>query len=59
MLPMKIEFSVDTVAGCLNSKKLMVPGGGIEPPHPFGYQILNLARLPVPPSRHGLGGEAV
>ena len=28
--------------------------GGLEPPHPFGYQILNLARLPIPPlSRAG------
>ena len=23
--------------------------GGLEPPYPFGYQILSLARLPVPP----------
>src|SRR5438105_14735259 len=22
---------------------------GLEPPYPFGYQILSLARLPVPP----------
>src|SRR5678815_4765893 len=27
---------------------------GLEPPYPFGYQILSLARLPVPPlSRAG------
>ncbi len=30
---------------------LMVPGGGIEPPLPFGNRILNPARLPVPPPR--------
>ena len=23
--------------------------GGLEPPHPIGYEILNLARLPIPP----------
>src|SRR5687768_14845355 len=28
----------------------LVPGEGVEPTHPFGYQILSLARLPVPPS---------
>ena len=27
----------------------MVRKGGLEPPSPFGHQILNLARLPVPP----------
>ena len=27
-----------------------VPGRGLEPPQPFGHQILNLARLPIPPS---------
>lgn len=31
----------------------VVPAGGIEPPHPHGYRILNPARLPVPP-----GGRA-
>ncbi len=29
----------------------MVPGARIELAHPFGYQILSLARLPVPPPR--------
>ena len=28
----------------------MVPRRGLEPPHPFGYQHLKLARLPIPPS---------
>ena len=28
----------------------MVPGTGIEPAHPCEYQILSLARLPIPPS---------
>ena len=32
-------------------KAKVVPGGGIEPPLPFGNWILNPARLPVPPSR--------
>ena len=27
-----------------------MPGEGVEPTHPFGYQILSLARLPIPPS---------
>jgi hypothetical protein len=33
-----------------NSKMGMVPRRGLEPPHPFGYQHLKLARLPIPPS---------
>lgn len=28
-----------------------VPAEGIEPTHPCEYQILSLARLPVPPRR--------
>jgi hypothetical protein len=24
---------------------------GVEPTHPYGYQILSLARLPIPPHR--------
>jgi len=36
------------------SSRFRVPGSvvrkeGLEPPYPFGYQILSLARLPVPP----------
>ena len=27
----------------------MVPAEGVEPTHPYGYQILSLARLPIPP----------
>ncbi len=30
----------------------MVPAEGVEPTHPHGYQILSLARLPIPPRRH-------
>jgi hypothetical protein len=30
---------------------LMVPTEGVEPTHPYGYQILSLARLPIPPRR--------
>ncbi len=29
--------------------------GGLEPPIPFGNQILNLARLPIPPLSRGWG----
>src|SRR5712664_3153672 len=29
----------------------MVPMEGVEPTHPYGYQILSLARLPIPPHR--------
>jgi hypothetical protein len=31
--------------------KLLVPGGGVEPPRPEGRRILSPLRLPVPPSR--------
>ncbi len=35
-----------------NPLTLMVPAEGVEPTHPHGYQILSLARLPIPPHRH-------
>ena len=31
------------------SRRKVVRAVGIEPTHPCGYQILSLARLPVPP----------
>jgi hypothetical protein len=31
---------------------LMVPAEGVEPTHHRWYQILSLARLPIPPRRH-------
>lgn len=31
----------------------MVPGGGVEPPRPFGQQILSLPRLPISSPRQG------
>ena len=33
----------------------MVPGGGLEPPHPCGLQILSLLRLPISPSGRKAG----
>ena len=33
-------------------ENLLVPMEGVEPTHPYGYQILSLARLPIPPHRH-------
>ena len=27
----------------------MVPGGGLEPPRPYGQRILSPLRLPIPP----------
>jgi hypothetical protein len=30
---------------------VMVPMEGVEPTHSFEYQILSLARLPIPPHR--------
>ncbi len=29
----------------------LVPTRGLEPPRPFGQQILSLSRLPIPPRR--------
>ena len=34
-----------------NNLICMVPTEGVEPTHPHGYQILSLARLPIPPRR--------
>ena len=31
----------------------LVPKRGLEPRHPCGHMALNLARLPIPPLRHG------
>gem|GEM_PF-6368628 len=31
---------------------ILLPGEGIEPSQPYSYQILSLARLPIPPPRH-------
>ena len=39
------------IAGKLVGRE-MVRKGGLEPPRPFGHQILNLARLPIPPLSH-------
>ena len=36
----------------------MVPMEGVEPTHPYGYQILSLARLPIPPHRLPDGRES-
>ena len=35
-----------------NFEVSMVRKGGLEPPHPEGHKILNLARLPIPPLSH-------
>jgi hypothetical protein len=32
---------------------ILVPKGGLEPPHPCEYMDLNHARLPIPPLRLG------
>ena len=32
----------------------MVPRRGLEPPRPKGHCDLNAARLPIPPSGHGV-----
>jgi hypothetical protein len=29
-----------------------LPEGGLEPPRPYGHQILSLMRLPIPPPGH-------
>jgi hypothetical protein len=35
-----------------NNLNNLVPGTGVEPAHPCGYKVLNLACLPVSPPRH-------
>ena len=34
-----------------NKKRILVPGGGVEPPRAEARRILSPLRLPVPPSR--------
>src|SRR3954452_16986757 len=41
------------VAPSAGGSKILVPKGGLEPPHPCEYMDLNHARLPIPPLRHG------
>ena len=33
----------------------MVLRAGLEPARPTGHQVLNLARLPIPPPEQGVG----
>ena len=33
-------------------KEKRMPEGGLEPPRPYGHQILSLMRLPIPPPEH-------
>ena len=37
----------------------MVPAEGLEPPHSYEYQILSLARLPIPPRRQPIKNEVI
>ena len=39
----------------LETNSYLVRKEGLEPTRPFGHQILNLARLPVPPLSRPLG----
>jgi hypothetical protein len=43
--------------GGANPVIILVPKGGLEPPHPCGHMTLNHARLPIPPLRHGSGEQ--
>lgn len=43
----------DTDQRAIAAPRIVVRTGGVEPPHPFGYQDLNLARMPVPPRPRG------
>ena len=36
---------------------ILVGEEGLEPSHPYGYQILSLARLPIPPLAQPLAGR--
>ncbi len=52
--PPEAEQSINSVQKMFEKKSeslILVPGGGIEPPHPRRYWILSPARLPIPPSR--------
>ena len=49
----KCEFLALTPCQVIQPQSLdqLVPMEGVEPTHPYGYQILSLARLPIPPHR--------
>ncbi len=42
-----------------NPLRKLVPTEGVEPTHSSEYQILSLARLPIPPRRHPIGGRTL
>lgn len=39
----------DLVGIAWRGAAVLVRGAGIEPAHPFGYEILSLGRLPISP----------
>ncbi len=44
---------LNTITGLLRiTLTSLVAPSGVEPEHPFEYQNLNLARLPIPPRGH-------
>lgn len=55
-LTLSSAFPREESLGHLRSftRRRVVPGKGVEPIHPCGYYTLNVARLPVPPPRHGV-----
>ena len=60
--PPPLEFRIlnESVGGCGAAAIIcMVPMEGVEPTHPYGYQILSLARLPIPPHRLPLPARRV
>ena len=56
MTALKVEMVCMAVSGLLLLIPL-VPMEGVEPTQPYGYQILSLARLPIPPHRPSGAGE--
>ena len=47
---LRVQSSVQTLSKP-RPLRLKLPTEGLEPTHPCGYQILSLARLPIPPRR--------
>ena len=45
------DKKMETDRGIPQPESDLVPMEGVEPTHPCEYQILSLARLPIPPHR--------
>ena len=42
----QLSYKRSTPSGVAKKRRVLVPKEGFEPTHPYGYYVLNVARLP-------------